>query len=60
MGRRRPPIGSAQVPNTADVREGLDYRSGRPAGREVAGPHSGPYGRGDVGSAVRTTDPAAG
>jgi len=53
------PLGE-QAPHTADVLEGLDYKSGRPAAREVAGPHSGPYGRGAVGSAARTTGPAVG
>jgi len=38
----------------------LDHNSDHPSAREVAGPHSGPYGRGAVGSAVRTKDLAVG
>ena len=39
---------------------GLDRHSRHPPAREVAGPHSGPYGLAPVGSAVRTTDLAVG
>lgn len=53
-------LGSIEAVTRAAFRDGFGHIPGRPAGREVAGPHRGPYDGAPVGSAVRTAGLAVG
>ena len=53
-------LGSIEAVTRAAFRDGLGHIPGRPAGRAVAGPHSGPYDDAPAGSAGLAVGAVAG